>query len=140
MTINNGSDRYRPVHRITSSCSILMPQIQDIATCMYYAWSGHPSLPVDWPNDKLPALLLPCCMDITSNQKSSNESNSQQQPTASYKKQSNHYQTWFCQQEWKPPQTEYMCNNSSMLTLCLLFYAASNGLICGYIAGIYFCL
>ena len=30
---------------------------------------------------------------------------------------------WVVQQEWKPLQTEYTHDNSSMLTLCLLFYA-----------------
>ena len=47
---------------------------------------------------------------------------SNNQPLAT-DEQANHYHMQVSQQEWKPPQTEYTCENLSMLTLCLLFYA-----------------
>ena len=51
----------------------------------------------------------------------SDKHNSQKQPTAGYK-EVNGYQAWICQQEWKPPQAQYMHDNWSMLTLCPLFH------------------
>ena len=53
----------------------------------YYAWNSCLSLPVDG----YCLLLLPRCMVFTGYHVNSNNSNSQQQPTAGYK-QANHYQ------------------------------------------------
>ena len=62
--------------------------------------------------------------------------NNNQQTTTD--KQANHYWTQVSQEQWKPQQTEYTHDNSSMLTLFLLFYVwTSNGLICGYITIVY---
>ena len=45
-------------------------------------------------------------------------------------KQPNHYQAWVHQQEGKPILAQFMCHDSSMLTLCLLFYAFNLWVYC----------
>ena len=64
-------------------------------------------------------------MAITGYHTSSDISNSQQQPTAATDKQVNCYWAWVSQEQWKPPQTEHAHDNSSMLTVFLLFYACA---------------
>ena len=54
---------------------------------MYYVWNNHLSLPVEQPNSK-PPTFLPWCTAIIGYQKSSNNSNSQQQPSTGYRQTS----------------------------------------------------
>ena len=86
------------------------------------------SVPVHQSNGKLPASST-LVHGHTGYQISSNNSSSQQQLTANHK-QPNHCRVWVHQQEWKSPLTQYMCDNSNMLTLCLLFYAFNVWIYC----------
>ena len=109
----------RLMHRVTSIVP-LMPQMQD-AYAREIIWSSCLSWPGDRP--KLSHLLfLPWCMAIAGYNTSSDNSNSQQQLKVGWRQQANHYRAQVSQEEWKPLQMEYACDNSSMLTLFLMFY------------------
>ena len=115
--------------------SDLVTNASDIYTHTYYAWSCRLSLPVNQPNGKLPApfIYLDAQLSITGYWVSSNNSNSQQQPNASYRQTNkllpsvslstrvittrNRIYTWYF---------KYASNVPTVLCM-------SNGLICGYI-------
>ena len=109
-----------PMHRITSiASSHLRYKISMHVLCLKQL-----TVPIDQPNGKLPApsTYIPWCTTITGYQINSTNSNIQQ-PTTTDHKQANCNQAWVSKQEWKLLQIEHMHDNSSMLTLCLLFYA-----------------
>ena len=85
-------------------------------------------------------LLLPWCTAITGYQTSSNKSNSQQQLTSGYRQTSKSLPgtSWPTRVKTTINRTyawqfKYASNVPTILS-------TSNGLLCGYIAGIYFCL
>ena len=67
---------------------------------------------------------LPWCTAIAGYWISSNNTNCQQQPTTGYEQTSKSLQGQSGPARVEPPHTEYyMCDNSSMLAPCLLFYS-----------------
>ena len=123
----------RPVHRIVSKASShLMHKIYMLILCL----KSHLFLPVNPPNGN----LSPWCTTITGYRISSNNSNSQQKPTVSYR------QTSKSLPEASGPIREKTTRNRIYMwqfQVCYhyaYFLCMSNGLSCGYIAGIHFCL
>ena len=118
----------RPVHKMTSIVRILISQIQDIRTCMYYAWNRCPSL----PNSK----LLASCNAITGYQISSDNSNSQQE-MASYKQITTRH-------EFVNKYENHLINTTSetfkYANTVPTVLCRNSVLICGYIDGVHFCL
>ena len=112
----------RSMHRIASISSSLLRY--KLYTYTYYAWNSHSFLPADHPYDKPPTLstyldALPSLVvrqAVTIVMVSSNQ-------IVATGKQANHYWALVSQHERVPQQTEYTCDNSSMLTLCLPLYA-----------------
>ena len=97
-----------------------MPQIQDIYV-KKIAYNNCLLRPVDLP--KLSCLLfLPWYIAITGYHTSSDNTNSQKQLMARYRQMSKSLPGTSQPRKVKTTKKEYMCNNSSMLILCLLFY------------------
>ena len=115
-----------PMHKIASIASSLIGYKIYKHTCTCYAWSSRLPLPIYWPNVKLPAPFTLVYSLLVIGYAVVKIISSNHQPSAT-SKQSDHYQRWVCQQEWRLPQMEYMHDNLSMLTLCLLFYALAMG-------------
>ena len=70
-------------------------------------------------------LLLPWCSAITGCWISSDNSHSQQQLAVKYRQTIKLLPGTSWPPRVKLPQKEYTCDNSSMLTICLLFYVQS---------------
>ena len=108
------------IHAKSHEYSSLTSQIQDIHI-KKIAWSSCLSQSVDRPKLSL-LLLLPWCMVIADYHTSSDNSNSKQQPTASYRQTSKSL-TSVSETRKTTTNTIYTHDNSSMPTLFLSFYA-----------------
>ena len=101
------------------TAKVFLHEIQDIHV-KRIVWSSHSSQPID--QLKLSHLLLLWCTAITGYHTSSGNSNIQQKPMAIYRQTSKSLPGESQPRRVKPPQTKHTCNNSTMLTLFLLFY------------------
>ena len=128
----------RPVHRIARITSIFTPQIQDIHICSMSKTVAQLCQQTDLMISHL--LLLPWCMAITSYRISSNNNKSQQQPTAGYRQTSKSLPGVSLPRRVKiTTNTIYTWQFKYGNTMHNVLYT-SNGLICGYIAGIHICV
>ena len=127
-----------PMHRIKSiASSHLRYKIS-----MHVLRLKQLTVPIDQPDGKLPApsTYIPWCTTITGYQINSTNSNIQQ-PTTTDRRQTSKLQPGMSQQTWVKTTTnrtyawQFKYANTMPTVLC-----TNIGLICGYTAGIHFCL